>query len=143
MYTKYDQPTAVHLVRRRKASVPVGWHFGAVFEHEESACLHIVELQLDGLQTSTLRGFANDRDVEILRTIRHPRLIRAANCRLNYFINRADALRYNPLFQNCEHFARFVVGGKRQSIQVQKAVVLGILAVAVVMFATGRKVRWT
>ena len=147
MYTNYDQPTAVHLVNRRKVSVPVGWHFGAVFEYEEPAYLHIVELQGDGLRSSTLRDFANDRDVEILRTIQHPRLIDFAMRRLNYVIDRANVLRYNPLSQNCEHFARFVVEGKRQSKQVQTGVVLGlglgILVGAVAIFEAGRRVRWT
>lgn len=122
---------AVHLIRRRKLGVPAAWHLAVAFEYEEPACLHIFELQRDGLQWSTLRDFANDRAVEILRTIQHPRLVRAAIRRLNFFINRAETQRYNPLFQNCEHFARFVVEGKRQSKQVQTVVVLGCLVGAV------------
>ena len=54
-----------------------------------------------------------------------------SECRLKYFIDRAGTLSYDPLFRNCEHFARFVVEGKRQSMQVHTVVGLGILAVAV------------
>ena len=134
MYSTCNKPIAVHLVGRRKLNVPVGWHFAVAFEYEESACLHIVEFQRDGLRMLPLRNFANNRDVEVLRTIQHPRLIAFAIRRLNYFVNRAETMRYNPLSQNCEHFARFVVEGKRQSKQVQKVVVLGLLVGSVVVW---------
>lgn len=130
MYSSCDQPTAVHLIRRRKLGVPTAWHFGAAFEFNEPARLYIVELQGDGLRALTLRGFANDRMVEVLRTIQHPRLIDAAIRRLNYFLNRGKTPRYHLFSQNCEHFARFVVEGKRQSPQVQTGVILGTLACA-------------
>lgn len=128
MYSSRARLVAVHLVRRRKVSVPVGWHLGAAFEYEEPACLHIVELQRDGLQTLTLQDFANDRTVEILRTIQNPRLVGAAIRRLKYFIDRAGILSYDPLFRNCEHFARFVVEGKRRSVQVRTILIFGIVA---------------
>ena len=131
MYSTCHRPVAVHLIRRRKLGVTAAWHFGVAFEFEEPPRLYIVELQGEGLRTLPLRGFANDRAVEILRTIQHPRLVGAAIRRLKYFIDRAGTLSYDPLFRNCEHFARFVVEGKRQSMQVHTVVGLGILAVAV------------
>lgn len=135
MYSSCDQPTAVHLIRRRKSGVPVVWHFGVAFEFEESACLYIVELQRDGMHTLTLRRFANDRAVEIFRTIQHPGLVAAAVHRLSYSIDRAETLSYNPLLQNCEHFARFVVEGKRRSVQVQKILIFGIVAGVAVLLS--------
>ncbi|MCH8823250.1 MAG: hypothetical protein IH984_07040 [Planctomycetes bacterium] len=128
MYSSYNKPIAVHLVSRPKACIPVGYHLAAAFEYKEPAYLFIIELHRDGLRMLTLRDFANDRAVEFLRTICHPRLINAAIRRLNYIIDRAETLRYDPLFHNCEHFARYVVLGKQESIQVKTIAGFGILA---------------
>lgn len=134
MYSTCIKPVGVHLVKHRKLGVPTAWHFGVAFEFEGSSRIYIVELQGDGLQTLTLQDFALGRNVEVLRTIQHPRLIDAAVRRLNYLIYRVEAPRFNLFLQNCEHFARFVVEGKGQSKQIRKVATVGILVGAVVVW---------
>ena len=129
----YNRPKAVHMIRRRHLVLPNIWHIGVAFEFEKPEYLNIVELQREGLLGSTLYEFANDRTVEILHTIQHPRLIDDAVRRLIHSIYGAETINYDAIFQNCEHFARYIVEGKPQSIQVQKLVSLGILTAAIVI----------
>lgn len=47
-------------------------------------------------------------------------------------LERARGMHYAPVDSNCEHFAREVVTGVRESRQVQAAVALGLLVAALV-----------
>lgn len=59
---------------------------------------------------------------------------RSSDLTMSYlaFWQAAQAPNYNALFNNCEHFARAVVLGNRESVQVQQALVIGAVAVALI-----------
>lgn len=129
----YNRPKAVHLIKRPHAWLPNAFHFGVAVVLNRPERLYIVELHRDGLRGLSIRGFAKDRQVKILQKIQDPLLIDAAVRRLDHSIYWKETINYDAIFQNCEHFARYIVEGKPQSIQVQKLVSLGILTAAIVI----------
>lgn len=135
MYSTCNKPVAVHLVRRNKLLTPGAKHFGVAVEFETPRCISIFELGYSELREVSVRDFKRNQEMDILCTIKRPRLVDDAIRRLNCIINHADSLNYNPLFQNCEHFARQVVQGKKQSMQVQTVVTLVILTVVITLLS--------
>jgi hypothetical protein len=62
---------------------------------------------------------------------------RAATARLE--ADLALDLPYHAVLNNCEHFARFVVHGRRESLQVLGAAALVVAVVSLVVYASTRR----
>ncbi len=128
--------TAIHLVRRPKLSGLPGWHFGVACQSGVDGVVYDLT-QEHGVRVRSVTDFLEGIPGQVVQTVVDPCEVSAACRRLRQLLTRHDIHQYHFADRNCEHLARYVVTGKRKSLQVQGAVlVTAMLAVALLL---GRK----
>lgn len=135
------RPTRMRLISRPKAGGLR--HYGVEVTYDDDKS-EIFELQkYKGIRVLAMDGFLCGRARSKLRTHEELALAEAVERawrRLQSKLTELEKKSYHLLFENCEHFARFVVTGRTSSRQVIRATasvvaVVGIVAAAGVIDA--------
>lgn len=117
----------VRLAKRTKVGNPFAKHYGVYLRNCWGEEL-VVDLNHEGgVRLKSLAEFANGRGVSFEHAL-HGDELEASLTRLNKMCAQGE---YHLVNNNCEHFAREVVTGATESLQVQFAGFLGVLCLLV------------
>lgn len=100
-------------------------HYAVMFINKKSDKM-IIERGSYGVRTTPLKDFIEENpQVNIV----HNNLNKIEIHKMNYRIKRAlkSYSKYNLIFDNCEHFARHMVGQEKNSKQIRKSLLLTVV----------------
>ncbi len=126
-------PIRMHLISRPKLAGLPGRHYGVAVEYAVGGA-EVFDLTQDvGMQARSLDEFLRGRRYRVELTLVGELEVAEAWGRLARLLEEPDPHRYHAVDRNCEHVARYVTTGRRESGQAQTSAVLGGLALVALL----------